>query len=190
MNFREQLHKARFGPICNIGGSDSNSQSASTTNNIDQRLNADNGATGTSVSGTNNTVNVQAVDHGAVTQAFGLGNHAIDAVLQEGTGAQSAVQQTAAMAINGVLTDAAGTRDAYAKASDQVASAYKDLGSLLDGTFSAATSQVAGAYQNANSAITAAYQDTKTGNQRTLMIGALIVVALAVSMPFLAKEAA
>ena len=102
----------------------------------------------------------------------------------------SIFRATGTAPINGVLTDAAGTRDAYAKASDQVANAYKDLGSLLDGTFSSATSQVAGAYKDANSAITAAYQDTKTGNQRTLMIGALIVVALAVSMPFLAKEAA
>jgi hypothetical protein len=189
MNFREQRHKALYGPICNIGGSESSSKSSSTTNNIDQRLNADNGATGVSTSGSGNSVTVQAVDHGAVTSAFGLGNHAIDAVLQAGTGAQSAVANTAELAINGMLNDAQGTRDAYANATKavaqisqasnaQVASAYSDMGSQLDSAFHTATDQ-----------ISAAYQDTKTSNVRTLMIGALVVVGLAVSMPFLAKEA-
>lgn len=200
----------------NIGGSDSNSQSSSTTNNIDQRMNADNGATATSLSGSsNNTILVNQTDHGAIGDAFGFGVNALDTALASntitnqnalngvvamGTGAVSGVQSTAALAINGVLNDAAGSRAAYDNATKyvtnmaqsstaSVASAYQDLGSQLDQAFSSALGSVQGAYSSATAAQASAYQDAKTGNQRVLMIGALIVVALAVSMPYLAKEA-
>lgn len=180
MNFREQLHKARFGPICNIGGSDSNSQSASTTNNIDQRQNADNGATAVSTSGTGNTINVQAVDHGAVSDAFGLGSQAISAVVNEGTAALSASSATAAGAINGMLASTANSLnfgdDVYTKAVNAIqqssvnsTNAVQDMASRLDGAFSASSS-----------ALASAYQDAKTGDQKTLMIGAFAIAGLAI----------
>lgn len=37
MNIREQLHKVRYGPICNIGG-DKNQKTSSQANNYDQRV--------------------------------------------------------------------------------------------------------------------------------------------------------
>jgi hypothetical protein len=179
MNFREQLHKARFGPICNIGGSDSDSQSSSTTNNIDQRLNADNGATGVSTSGTGNSVTVQAVDHGAVSDAFGLGSQALSAVVNEGTAALSASSATASQAINGMLASTANSLnfgdDVYTKAINAVTTAsanstnaVQDMASRLDNEFSASSA-----------ALASAYQDAKTGDQKTLMLGAFAVAAIA-----------
>jgi hypothetical protein len=179
MNFREQLHKARFGPICNIGGSDSDSKSDSTSNNIDQRLNADNGATGVSTSGTGNTVNVQAVDHGAVSDAFGFGHDALSAVLTEGTAALSASSATASQAINGMLTSTANSLnfgdDVYTKAVNAISTAsanstnaVQDMAARLDSQFSASSA-----------ALASAYQDAKTGDQKTLMLGAFAVAAIA-----------
>ena len=45
------------------------------------------------------------------------------------------------------------------------------------------------AYQQATQQVVAAYQDAKTGNQKTMLLGVLVVAGLAVAMPFLAREA-
>jgi hypothetical protein len=170
MNFREQLHKARYGSMCNFGGKSDSSSSSSTTN-ADQRLDVSSGAGATASSGGTVTMNVTQLDGGAISAAFGLGHDALADVTSIGTASMSNSAATAQAAINGILSDVAGTRQAYADATNQAISA-------------AQTSA-----QNTVSAVTSAYQDAKTGDQKTLLIGALVVCGLAVSMPFLLREA-
>ncbi len=164
MNFREQLHKARYGSMCNFGGSSDSSSSSSTTN-ADQRLDVGSGVGATASSGGTVTLNVQQLDGGAIAAAFGLGHDALTGIEQIGTASMSNSAATAQAAINGVLASAAGAQKAYADA----------------------TQQVQAAYSNSESAVTAAYQDAKTGNQRTIVIGALIVVGLVAAAPLLSK---
>jgi hypothetical protein len=45
------------------------------------------------------------------------------------------------------------------------------------------------AYADATKQVVSAYQDAKTGNQKTMLLGVLVVAGLAVAMPFLAREA-
>ncbi|UTV53237.1 hypothetical protein [Burkholderia arboris] len=150
------------------GGGSSDSQAATTTTNADQRNNVGSGVGATASSGGSVTLNVQQLDGGAIAGAFGLGHDALAGLEQFGTSSMSAVSHSAEMAVNGVLSDAAGTRQAYADAASAAISAA----------------------QQASGQVASAYQDAKTGNQRTLMIGALVVVGLAVTMPFLMREAA
>ena len=56
--------------------------------------------------------------------------------------------------------------------------------------YGSASTAVIGQANTTASDVAAAYQDAKTGNQRTIVIGGLIIAALAVTMPFLLKEAA
>lgn len=159
------------------GGGSSSSASNTTTTNADQRNNVGSGVGATASSGGTVTLNVSQLDGGAIAAAFGLGHDALAGIEQFGTASMSASSHTAELAINGMLTDSANTQKAYADAATSAIQAAKD-----------ASSQVATAYGDANSSIAAAYQDTQTSNVRTLMIGALIVAALAVSMPLIAKE--
>ncbi|EDT41990.1 hypothetical protein [Burkholderia ambifaria] len=154
------------------GGGESSSASNTTTTNADPRNNVGSGVGATASSGGTVTLNVSQLDGGAIAAAFGLGHDALAGIEQFGTASMSASSHTAELAINGMLTDSANTQKAYADAAQAAIQAAKD----------------ASAYGDANSSITAAYQDTKTSNVRTLMIGALIVVGLAVSMPLIAKE--
>jgi hypothetical protein len=155
MNFREQLHKARFGPICNIGGK-SDSSTASTNNNQDQRLSVGSGVGATASTGGTVTLNVSQLDGGAIAEAFGLAHDSLNFAAQEGTASMSASAATAEAAINGMLNNVESTQQAYQDATKQVVSAY---------------------------------QDAKTGNQKTMLLGVLVVAGIAVAMPFLAKEA-
>ncbi|ELW9447687.1 hypothetical protein QZM43_09750 [Burkholderia orbicola] len=175
----QQIKLMAIGLPCvpaNSGG-ESSSASNTTTTNADQRNNVGSGVGATASSGGTVTLNVSQLDGGAIAAAFGLGHEALADSAQVGTASMSAVSHSAELAINGILTDAAGTRAAYADAADAAIAAAKS-----------ASQQVATAYGDANSAISTAYQDTKTSNVRTLMIGALIVAALAVSMPLIVKE--
>jgi hypothetical protein len=54
MNFREQLHKVKYGPVCNIGG-DNPTTTTQSTNNYDNRQ-----------------VNTTTLDCGAIAGALGL----------------------------------------------------------------------------------------------------------------------
>ncbi|MCA8115675.1 MULTISPECIES: hypothetical protein [Burkholderia] len=159
------------------GGGSSDSSSATTTTNADQRNNVGSGVGATASSGGTVTLNVNQLDGGAIAASFGLGEHALQGLETFGTASMSAVSHTSDMAINGILTDADKTRQAYADAASAAISAAQQ-----------ASGQVASAYGAANGAISTAYQDTQTSNVRTLMIGALIVAALAVSMPLIVKE--
>ncbi|WP_321797124.1 hypothetical protein [Burkholderia sp. BCC1988] len=172
----------------NGGGGSSDSQASTTTTNADQRLSVASGVGATASSGGTVTLNVSQLDGGAIAQAFGLGAHALDNAAQVGTASMSAVSHTAELAINGMLSDSAGTRSAYADAASAAIAAARDASKQVANAYGTATTDVMNAYGDANGAISAAYQDTQTSNVRTLMIGALIVAALAVSMPLIAKE--
>jgi hypothetical protein len=150
------------------GGGKSESSNQTTTTSADQRNNVSSGVGATASSGASVVLNVNQLDGGAIAQSFGLAHDALANATQFGTAALSASSHTAELAINGVLNDATGARQAYENATQQVQTAYSD----------------------ANNAVAAAYQDAKTGNQKTLMVGAMIVAALAVSMPFMMREAA
>lgn len=165
-------------PLC-FGG-DSSSASQNTTNNVDQRQSLDNGAIGATASGGGSVVmNVTQLDHGAISQSLGLASQALDNVMTMGTAAQSASAHTAEMALSGALSTINGAQQAFQQATSQVASAY-----------GSASQQVASAYGNASQEVSTAYQDAKTGDQRTLMIGLMVVAGLAIMGPFLAKAAA
>lgn len=147
MNLREQLHKTRYGPICNL--SNSKSSTEATTNNIDQRLAQESGAFGATASGggvINTTskefnlqsgalaasanggsvVNITALDPGSIAASFGLANNALDRVTTLASGSQSAAAHTAELALNGALSSVAGARDAYDSARQELAKAYED----------------------------------------------------------------
>ena len=163
---------------CNIGGS-SDSQANTTNNNIDQKLYTDNGAVAASASGGSSvTINAQQVDHGATQAAFGMGNHALDSVTSLATGALSGSQHTAELALSGQLATIKGSQDAMNSAMQAVAAAYRG-----------AASGEAAAYQSASDSVAAAYQDSKTGNQRVIVIGALVVVGIVALAPLLKKAA-
>ncbi|AIV50294.1 hypothetical protein X994_863 [Burkholderia pseudomallei] len=162
----------------NGGGGSSDSKSTTTTSNADQRLSvASSGIGATASSGGSVTLNVQQLDAGAVTQSFGLAHDALAGLESFGTASMSSSAHTAEQAIKGMLNDSEGVRQAYADAASAAISAARS-----------AANDSASAYSSAAQQVTTAYQDAKTGNQRTIMIGAFIVAALAVSMPFLARE--
>ncbi|MRT01140.1 hypothetical protein GJQ57_21055 [Ralstonia pickettii] len=145
---------------CNFGG-DSSSQANTTNQNIDQKIYADNGSVaGTASGGGSVTINTQLVDHGATQASFGLAHDALADVTSMATASQSASQHTAELALSGALSTLQGSQQAMADA-----------------------------YKNASDQVAAAYQDSKTGNQRVVVIGALVVVGLVALGPLLKKAA-
>ncbi|MBT2180492.1 hypothetical protein KKP06_22000 [Ralstonia pickettii] len=174
---------------CNLGG-DSSSQANTTNNNIDQKLYTDNGSVAGSASGGGSvTINAQQVDHGATQAAFGLGNHALDAVTSLATGALSGSQHTAEQALSGQLATIKGSQDAMNAATRAIADAYRSANSSIASAYSGAASDSASAYRSASDSVSAAYQDSKTGNQRVIVIGALVVVGIVALAPLLKKAA-
>lgn len=105
--------------------SSSRAQTASTTNNIDQRLQTEEGAVAVSASGGSN-VTLQTLDGGAINAAFGLGEHAIDKVTTMATASQSASVRTAEAALAGAFHSIQGTKSAMDSATKEVAKAYED----------------------------------------------------------------
>ena len=145
---------------CNIGGS-SDSQANTTNNNIDQKLYTDNGAVAGSASGGGTVViNATQTDHGATTAAFGLAHDALQNVTDLATASQSASNHTAELALTGALSTLQGSQQAMSDA-----------------------------YKNASDQVAAAYQDSKTGNQRVIVIGALVVVGIVALAPIFKKAA-
>lgn len=101
-----------------MASSKSNATTATTTNNIDQRMQQESGAIGISSSGSSSaTINM--LDGGAIKQAFGLGEHAIKNVTDFTTGALSASHHSAEQAMLGV-------QKSYENATKEVAKAYED----------------------------------------------------------------
>lgn len=107
-----------------FGGS---SSSSSNTSNVDQRLLQESGAIGATASGGGSAfVTVNQLDGGAIKEAFGLGNHAIDSMSGLATSELSAAHHTAELALNGALASVEGTKEAFNSATKQVAAAYSD----------------------------------------------------------------
>jgi hypothetical protein len=162
---------------CNSGGSKSDSSTSTSSTSADQRLAVTSGVGATASSGGSVQLNVTQLDDGAIAGAFGLGSQALQGMEQFGTASMSASSATATAAMNGLLHNSDTVAAAYADAAKQAISASQNAATQIQGAYSAASDQVA-----------AAYQDTKTSNVRTLMIGALVVAAIAVAAPMLAKE--
>ncbi|MEX3955889.1 hypothetical protein [Trinickia sp. EG282A] len=180
----QQLHLMRLGlPAvpANGGGGKSSSSTSTSSQNIDQRLAVTSGVGATASSGGSVTLNVQQLDGGAIAGAFGLGAQALQGIESFGTASMSASSATAQAAMAGMLHNSDTVNQAYADAAMEAISNSK-------AAYSNATSMIASAYQDASGQVTAAYQDTKTSNVRTLMIGALIVAAIAAGAPLLVKE--
>lgn len=145
---------------CNLGG-DSSSQANTTNQNIDQKLYTDNGSVGATASGGSSiTINAQQIDHGATQAAFGLAHDALQNVTDVATASQSASSHTAELALSGALSTIQGSQQAMQDA-----------------------------YKNATDQVAAAYQDSKTGNQRVIVIGALVVVGIVALAPIFKKAA-
>ena len=108
-----------------MSSSRSSATSATTNNNIDQRMQQESGAVGISQSG-GGTATINMLDGGTVAAAFGLGSHAIDQVTDFATGALSGAHHTAELALNGALHSVSDSKAAYADAAKQVATAYED----------------------------------------------------------------
>ena len=105
--------------------SSSKAKTESKTENIDQRLLQEAGAIGATSSGGGTSI-VTMLDGGAIKEAFGLGNHAIDNVTDFATGALSGAQHTAEQAMEGQLSTIKGVKDAYDKGLKEVSTAYED----------------------------------------------------------------
>ncbi|MBN3833160.1 hypothetical protein [Burkholderia sp. Ac-20344] len=170
MIFRpQQLHLVRLGlPATPCNGGSSDSKTSTSNQNIDQRLDVGGGGVGaTASSGGSVNINVTPTDQGSIQASFGLAHDALSDVTAIGTSSVSASSHTAELAINGALDSVAGAQAAFQQATQAVQSAYQD----------------------SSQQVSAAYQDAKTGNQRVIVIGALVVVGLVVLAPVL-REAA
>ncbi|KUZ07003.1 hypothetical protein WI28_23055 [Burkholderia diffusa] len=165
----QQLHLVRLGlPATPCNGGSSDSKTSTSNQNIDQRLDVGGGGVGaTASSGGSVNINVTPTDQGSIQQSFGLAHDALSDVTAIGTSSVSASSHTAELAINGALDSVAGAQAAFQQATQAVQSAYQD----------------------SSQQVSAAYQDAKTGNQRVIVIGALVVVGLVVLAPVL-REAA
>jgi hypothetical protein len=187
MNLYEQLHKTRYGPICNIGGDSSSSQTTSpitnTTTNVTsqdrrnvasenaQAVSGDNNfLVRNSTSNTNTNVNLSTTDYGSVKASLDgmttLGSKAIDLGQFSVGGAidtVKAVAQNNQATINDVFDLAKST------GANALTSAAQTIG-LANSTAQLAAS----AYQNAS--------DSSTGNRTLLLTGMAVIGAVAVAM--------
>ncbi|RQS17492.1 MULTISPECIES: hypothetical protein [unclassified Burkholderia] len=187
----QQIYLVRLGlPATPCNGGSSDSETKTSNQNVDQRLDVGGGGVGaTASSGGSVNINVTPTDAGSIQQSFGLAHDALHDVTAMGTSSVSASAHTAELAINGALDTINGAQDAYTKATAAVADAWKSAGKQAASAQQGALSAVMDANQSAMSSVSAAYQDSKTGNQRVIVIGALVVVGLVVLAPVF-REAA
>jgi hypothetical protein len=198
MRARHELHKLRAGGrlYCFGGGSSSASSSTSNTENIDQRLLQESGAIGANASGggsssvslsstTNNTdsrsfsdsskntsVNItNTLDGGAIKDAFGLGNHAIDSVTDFATSALSGAHHTAELALNGALSSVQDTKDAF-----------YDAAKIAQSSALGAQQSATAAYANATDQVATAYEGARVGNKNILIVSGMALAAMALAV--------
>ena len=107
--------------------SSSKAATSSETTNIDQRMAQESGAVGASASGGSKVqLTLNQLDGGAIKQAFGMGEHALNKVTSIATGSQSAAHHTAELALNGALSSIEGTQKAFDASRQEIAKAYED----------------------------------------------------------------
>jgi hypothetical protein len=106
-------------------GGDSSSETKNETNNIDQRVIAEDEGVGVSASG-GARVTVNKLDAGSIKQSFGLASRALDKVTSLATSSQSASLRTTQAALDGAFHSIEGTRKAMQEAVTEVATAYED----------------------------------------------------------------
>lgn len=132
--------------------SESSSKTENTTKNTDQRVALAAGGIGASASdGANVTIN--ALDGGAINQAFGLGNHALDQVTGLATSELSGAHHTTELALSGAL---ASVQDSKAAFNDALKAGLS--------TFKSANDQTA-----------AAYNDAKIGDRQTMQTAVIVI---------------
>ena len=85
------------------------------------------GAVGASASGGSSVnLTLNQLDGGAIKQAFGMGEHALDKVTSLATSSQSAAHHTAELALNGALSSISGAQQAFESSRKDIATAYED----------------------------------------------------------------
>jgi len=134
------------------GGSKSQSSSSTSTTSQDNRQSVS-GGTGVSASGSGNTLTVNTLDDGAISE----GTSALDA--------NTAVTQAAMTNSNSIAQSAIGA----------VQTSSANFAQLLDQAMSADASNLQSAYANNASTLATAYQDAKTGDQRTIVLGGIAI---------------
>ena len=151
MNFREQLHKARYGTMCNFGGgSSSQANQTSSTETTDNSIVAAPNSTNASLSHSNgNTINVTTTDEGAVSDAF----QAINAISANSTT---------------LMSNALGAVSANSTA------AMQEVGSANTNALTAVNNENASAL----AAVSAAYSTAKAGDQKMLAFVAMAILGV------------
>jgi hypothetical protein len=173
MNFREQLHKARFGPQCNFGKSSSTSASTNTTNNVsttttqDRRVVADSGAgvVNADNSTVGLTVNSTTTDMGAVTGGLATANNAVNQ-------SSSAFQHLADVGAQMLNANTSLANSINTSGMNTTLSLASDMTQLFQGVLQ-------GAAKNQDTASQLALQPAAQQNpDRYLLLGALAIVAV------------
>ena len=155
MNFREELHKVKHGPICNIGG-DKEQNTQQTTQNYDQRQ-----------VNTSNVTTTNTLDGGAIQGAIDLAKKALDVNSTQTTHAYDYADN-----IFHAATDYANSNDARAfNAYDRAAAITNDA--LLTARQ---------AYKESAGQLKEAYADAKgtTDAQSKIILAVLVVAGVAV----------
>ena len=129
-----------------------NSSTSANQSQIDQKVGISEGGVGGSASG-GSTLTINALDGGAIHDAFGLGDHALDSVTNLATGALSGAFHTSDLALSGALSSIKDTRAA----------------------FDTATKAVTDAYSGATGQISNAYNDAKIGDRQTLQTAVIVI---------------
>jgi hypothetical protein len=122
-----------------------------------------------------------------------------DQRLSNGSGVAATASSGGAVTLNVNQLDAGAIGDAFGLGHDALAFAAQEGTASMSASAATAQAAIEGmyrdsqstqqAYQDATQQVVSAYQDAKTGNQKQMMLGVLIVAAIAVAMPFLAREA-
>jgi hypothetical protein len=174
MNIREQLHKVRYGPICNIGGDSKadNSQSVSNEtqdNSIVSAIDSTNLSLNRASVG---DINIQTTDHGAVDGAFNFASNMAAGAINANTHALDTVADVNRRSLTAV---GSAYENSAATSSKIVQKSMDAVGSAYEGS----TEMVAKAYENTNSTLADAYKTAKAGEQK-ILVGAVVgLVALA-----------
>lgn len=174
MNIREQLHKVRYGPICNIGGDSKADNSQSVTNEAqDNRIAAAQDSVNLSLNRSSvGDVRITTTDHGAVDGAFHLVNEMAKGSINANTHALDTVAD-----VNRRSLDAVGS--AYDTSSAQLSKVSQKAMDTVSDAYEGSTAMVAKAYANTNSTLEDAYKTAKAGEQK-ILVGAVVgLIALA-----------
>jgi hypothetical protein len=123
----------------------------------------------------------------------------VDQRLSNGSGVGATASSGGTVTLNVSQLDGGAIQQAFGLGHDALAFAAQEGTASMSASAATAQAAINGmyndvqstqqAYADATQQVVSAYQDAKTGNQKTMMVGVLLVAAIAVAMPFLAREA-